>query len=111
MKTGETIESAEECKSFLDRKVMEKNFSIYNRWGLPNKDLSDIRYSRDCNCPNCGEHYPEDCEDGYEVDGEKYPQMYNEVLYGDMDGTIHDWDEVHKCPKCKTLYQFKNGCF
>ena len=35
----------------------------------------------------------------------------NEYLSSDMGGTIHDWDEVHCCTKCGTIFQFRNGCF
>lgn len=88
--------------------------SIWSLFGYEEKDLSDIpNATKDYRCPNCGS-YPEavtEDDETYEVDGEEYPQFYNEYLHSDMDGTIHDWDEVHCCPKCKTKYQFRNGCF
>lgn len=94
---------------------MSKDFSPWDRFSYPNKDLSNIPDAKDYACPICG-YYPdatltEDDDKKYEVDGEIYPQFYNEHLSSDMDGTIHDWDEVHCCPKCKTKYQFRNGCF
>lgn len=82
----------------------------WSKFGYEKKDLSNIPNSDEhYNCPHCGASYPE--EDVYNIDGEIYPQCYNEYLSSDMDGTIHDWDEVHCCPKCKTKYKFRNGCF
>ncbi len=81
---------------------------IFNRWGLPNKDLSNIPYADGYKCPKCGADYP---EDRYEVKGEAYPKCYNEVLFSTSDGFTHDWCEVHRCPECDTEYRFNNGCF
>lgn len=88
-----------------------QTFSPWKRWCLEKKDLSNLPLAKNYACPKCGTNYPEDIEEGYEIDGENYPQMYNEYLSATEDGTIHDWDEVHCCPKCKTKYVFRNGCF
>lgn len=86
------------------------NGSPYRPFGFPKKNLSSFVCSKDFRCPNCGEEPPE-YDDLYEVDGHQYPELYNEYLLSTDDGTIHDWDEVHCCPKCKTKFWFRNGCF
>ena len=84
--------------------------TLWSKWGYEDKDLSDIPNAvGGYRCPNCGRLH--NMESVYEVDGIEYPQYYNEYLSSDMDGTIHDWDEVHCCIKCKTIFQFRNGCF
>ena len=85
--------------------------SIYELWGLPYMDLKDIPEAKNYCCPKCGKEAPSNDEDGYKVDNEKYPIMCNEYLSSTMDGTIHDWLEIHKCPNCKTKFYFINGCF
>jgi len=59
-------------------------------------------------CPKCGE--PSN-QKTYEVDKIKFPKYFNETKGSDMDGSYHDWDELHKCKKCKTEYWFKNGAY
>ena len=84
--------------------------TLWSKWGYEDKDLSDIpNATEDYRCPNCGRMF--NMESVYEVDGIEYPQYYNEYFTSDMDGTIHDWDEVHCCIKCGTIFQFRNGCF
>ena len=84
--------------------------TLRSQWGYEDKDLSDIPNAvGGYRCPNCGRLY--NMESLYNVNGIEYPQYYNEYLSSDMDGTIHDWDEVHCCIKCKTIFQFRNGCF
>ena len=84
--------------------------SLWSRWVYEDKDLSDIpNATEDYRCPNCGRLF--NMESVYDVDGIEYPQYYNEYLSSDMDGTIHDWTEVHCCTECKTIFQFRNGCF
>lgn len=91
-----------------------KYVSPFERWNLPERDLSGMpkAVSKDCDffCPNCGEKLPW-MDDEYEVDGKEYPQTCNEYLWGCPDGTIHDYDVVHCCPKCKTESWFRDGCF
>ena len=82
--------------------------SPYNRFGFENKDLSNIIETKNYKCPKCGTSTN---DDEYIVDDKTYPLYYNEFLMSDMDGTIHDWEEVHCCPKCKTVYKFRNSCF
>lgn len=86
------------------------NGSPYRPFGFGKKDLKGITQCKSWkyDCPNCGTEPP---EEDYTVDGETYPQCYNEYLCGTDDGTTHDWDEVHKCPKCKTMFYYTNGCF
>lgn len=84
--------------------------SLWKKWEYADKDLSDIPDStEDYRCPKCGRLH--NIENLYKVDGVEYPQYYNEYLYSDMYGTLHDWDEVHKCIKCGTVFKFRNGCF
>lgn len=66
-------------------------------------DIKKLPYSEDYCCPKCGAECP---DEEYFVDGQKYPKYYNQTtsFYGDL-----DWDEVHKCQKCKTMYYFSNG--
>lgn len=60
-------------------------------------------------CPHCNEpHCP---QDEYEVDEIKYPIYKNEIKGGTMDGNTHDWDEIHNCLKCNTIYEFRNGAY
>ena len=100
-----------------DREAIDKilsglaNGSPYRPFGYPKKDLRNVHDSKDYRCPNCGKYPPDSDDMVYEVDGEKYPQCYNEYLSSNMDGTTHDWDEVHKCPYCKTMFKYRNGCF
>ena len=88
--------------------------SPFEHWGLEKKDLKNVReavYKNfDYYCPVCGEKLLWD-EGEYEVDGKTYPQYYNEYLSSTPDGTIHDWDEVHCCKKCKAESWFDDGCF
>lgn len=84
--------------------------TLWSKWGYEDKDLSDIPNAvGGYRCPNCGRWY--NMESLYNVNGIEYPQYYNEYLSSDMDGTIHDWDEVYCCTECKTIFQFRNGCF
>lgn len=77
---------------------------------MKTKDLSKVQKSAACQycCPTCGEN-PSQLE--YEINGEKYPQYFNESKGSDMDGLYHDWDELHKCERCKTEYWFTNGVY
>ena len=77
---------------------------------LEHKDLTHILKSKGYTCPICDE-YPNDDDDGYEANGIKYPQFYNEYKGGTMDGSIDDWDEVHCCGKCNTEFWFTNGAY
>lgn len=84
--------------------------SLWSIWGYEDKDLSNIPNStNDYRCPNCGRLH--NMESVYEVNGVEYPQYYNEYLTSDMEGPIHDWDEVHCCTKCGTIFKFRSGCF
>ncbi len=65
--------------------------------------------SKDYSCPNCKQSHNSD--ESYVIDGVKFPQFYNESEGSTMDGSYHDWDELHKCEKCNTEYWFKNGAF
>ena len=87
------------------------NGSPYRPFGYPKKDLSSIVHSKDYRCPNCGTEPPEVYDELYVVGGKQWPECYNEYLFSTDDGTTHDWDEVHCCPKCKTKFWFRNGCF
>lgn len=84
------------------------NTSPFNSFNFADKDLSNIPESKNYKCPKCGTSSK---DEEYVVDGKTYPLYYNEWLTSDMDGTIHDWDEVHCCPNCKTVYKYRNGCF
>lgn len=66
-------------------------------------DPKSLPYSENYCCPKCSTECP---EEEYIIDGQKYPQYYNQYtsFYGDL-----SWGEVHCCPKCKTLYYFENG--
>ena len=87
------------------------NGSPYSYFGYASKDLRGIPEAKDyTHCPNCGWEVPEDLET-YSCEGEEYPQCYNEYLSSTPDGTIHDWDELYCCPKCKTKFIISDGCF
>ncbi len=62
---------------------------------------------KDYKCPSCGKHP----SDEYDIDGIEYPLLFNEYRGGTMDGSIHDWDELHFCVKCNIKFWFSNGCF
>ena len=62
-------------------------------------------------CPKCDEQWDESYDESYEIDGEKYPKIFNERMGSTMDGTYWDWDEVHCCTNCKTIYWFNNGAY
>ena len=94
---------------------MEEDFSTCRLLFLPIINLSTIKSGpRDGSCPYCGfgdyTDLPNFEEYGYyEVDGKKYPIMCNEDInnyYGDF---VHNWTEIHRCPKCKNLFHFENG--
>lgn len=88
--------------------------SPFETWKLPKRDMTEIKEATHKNfdyyCPYCGEKLLW-MEDEYEVDGKVYPQLFNEYLSGTPDGTIHDYDEVHCCTKCKKESYFRDGCF
>ena len=87
-------------------------YSPFETWKLPKKDMSKVKEAVckkfEYYCPNCGEKLPL-MEDEYEVDGNMFPQYFNEYLLGTPDGPIHDWDELHCCPNCKTECYFRDG--
>ena len=58
-------------------------------------------------CPNCNTM---SLDDDYIIDEVKYPIIINEHIGGDMDGSYHDWDEIHLC-KCGKKFWFKNGIY
>jgi uncharacterized C2H2 Zn-finger protein len=64
---------------------------------------------KDYRCPKCGDYHNDDNE--YTIKGIKYPIIFNEYIGGNMDGSIHDWDEVHRCKECDQLYWFRNGAY
>lgn len=66
-------------------------------------DPKFLPYSEGC-CPKCGTEIP---DEEYIIDGQKYPQYYNQ--YTSFYGDLRSWDEIHCCSKCKTLYYFENG--
>lgn len=92
--------------------------SVYDSHGFPEKDLSEYKELKsigcigvDTHCPYCGESVEYVTEpDEYEIDGETYPQYYNEDILCCADGGWHDWDELHKCKKCGKLFVLRNGC-
>lgn len=69
------------------------------------KDLSSIALSfYDYCCPHCGKGSEFFLGNTYEIDGEKYPKIYNEYSF-----IGHEcWDELHKCPDCKKEFWFPN---
>lgn len=85
-----------------------KTQSPYELFGYKKRLITDIPYGEDYKCPNCKKYMP---EGPYVNDGEEYPIYCNETLFETMDGTTHDWDEIHKCPHCGTLFYYRNGCF
>ena len=63
-------------------------------------------------CPKCGKQEDDyDFSEGYDVDGEHYPKSFNENKGSTIDGNYWDWDEVHCCTNCKTIYWFNNGAY
>jgi len=62
-------------------------------------------------CPNCGRMHEDYDGDYYVINGEVYPRFEDEYHGGTMDGTIHDWTEVHCCTKCATVFSFSNGAY
>ena len=80
-----------------------------NSWDV----LKDIQHGRNYSCPLCKKNPPDDntIENGYLIDGKKYPIYLNERKGGTMDGSYHDWEEIHKCKKCKIEFRYTNGCY
>lgn len=65
--------------------------------------------AKDFSCPNCG--HMEEFEDTYKVNGNVYPLDFNESRGSTMDGNYWDWDELHCCSECFTMYWFRNGAY
>ena len=65
---------------------------------------------KDYKCPKCQTMH-NDTDTGYNVGEVQYPKYLNEIKGSTMDGSYHDWDELHKCEKCQTEYWFRNGAF
>jgi hypothetical protein len=61
-------------------------------------------------CPSCGAEHG-DNKEGYNIGGEYYPQYFNDCEGATMDGTYHDWDELHKCIECGIKFWFSNGAY
>ncbi len=61
-------------------------------------------------CPICKVAH-NDNEDGYTANGKHYPIILNEVQGSTLDGSYHDWHEVHHCETCNVEYWFRNGAF
>ena len=78
---------------------------------MEERDLSDIKRANSFKCPTCNAKTPEYQGGGYELEGEIYPQFYNEYKSSTMNGNIHDWDEVWRCKSCGTEYWFLNGAY
>ncbi len=55
-----------------------------------------------CSCPKCGFDFVG--IEPYEVDGVDYP-----IITGEYWSPEHNWDETHKCKKCKILVEFSDG--
>lgn len=90
--------------------MKDKTKSPWEKYGYEDNDLSDIPDStEDYRCPQCGMLH--NIENHYNVDGIEYPQYYNEYTYSDIEGSLHEWDEVHRCINCGTIFKFRNGCF
>ena len=62
---------------------------------------------KDYKCPKCGTRFNDD--ESYVVDNIEYPQIFDEYTGWDMDGSIHDWSELHCCENCGTKFWFRNG--
>ena len=65
--------------------------------------------AKEYSCPNCDEQWDGYDEEPYDVNEEQYPKIYNENRGSTIDGNYWDWDEVHRCKKCETIYWFRNG--
>ena len=65
---------------------------------------------KDYKCPKCQTMH-NDTDTGYNVGEVQYPKYLNEIKGSTMDGSYHDWDELHKCEKCETEYWFRNSGF
>lgn len=70
----------------------------------------DVIWTSDYHCPKCGE---ESCDSdmGYKVKGEKYPIYINNRKGYNGSGDYYDWEEIHRCKKCKTKFVFTNGAY
>ena len=82
--------------------------TFYHKWGMPDIDVTNIPHAKGYSCPQYG--WTPTVEE-YRSWFRKYPICCNEVLYSNMDGTTHDWVEIHKCPYCKKKFWYINGCF
>ena len=96
-----------------------KYYSPDEKFHFPNVDMKRLKYARHDNnfdyvCPYCNHKVPIGliaCDDGYDVNDKHYPIYCNETLGGTMDGTYHDWEEIHCCPECNKEFVISNGCY
>ena len=89
---------------------MKKNLQTTTETAIGYDPLLGVVKVKDYKCPKCGLIH-NDNENGYKVTGVKYPKIINERKGSTMDGSYWDWDELHKCQKCKTEYWFPNGAY
>ena len=68
-----------------------------------------VYLSNDYNCPKCGEPHKDDSP--YYADGVRYPIITNETWGSTLDGDYWNWEEVHRCKECNTLFSFENGAY
>lgn len=70
------------------------------------KDLSGLPEDDRYCCPVCGAESP---DKKYVIGGIECPQYHNYTSHNTPDDEEAHWDEVHKCPKCGTVYRMHNS--
>lgn len=97
-----------------------KYYSPSESFEYPDIDTEKIPTARhdsgsfDYVCPNCRQIVSIGFianEKEYTDNGKEYPVYCNESLGGTMDGTYHDWEEIHCCPHCHKEFIIQNGCY
>ena len=106
---GDTIYAQVWSEGWRKLEETDRNYDLVAD-AIINRLNETLPKSKDYRCPNCNEWHNDD-DRGYEVDGIHYPIYKNEVKGSTMDGSYHDWDEIHKCENCKTQFWFRNGAF
>lgn len=110
------------ANKFLNIDMYEKNGEKYYRpdepFNFPEIDTRKLKRAYtdrfDYVCPHCKNIISIGfiaSEEEYTVNGKEYPIYCNENLGGTMDGTYHDWEEIHCCPHCNKEFYITNGCY
>lgn len=97
----------------MDQKTETQNIANAALLKHPQNRLRSVLRSKSgtyC-CPKCQAAPPSDDMWPYAVGSANYPTIINERSGSTMDGSYHDWEEIHFCAKCNIEYYFTNGAY